>query len=178
MLPPRVPRPNYQIWIILGLVAVILGVSYFRTGELTELQSSKFEDMVQSRDIKKLVLIENEKEVEITLKPEALQNAKYKQEIEKNSPLGLNANGPHYKMKIGSIDKFIEKYDDLTKNLPREQKVDLRFEERNDIGGVLLQWGFLFLLLFGFWMLMRRMTGGGGPGAGVYSTAKGGLITL
>jgi AFG3 family protein len=66
MLPPRVPRPNYQIWIILGLVAVILGVSYFRTGELTELQSSKFEDMVQSRDIKKLVLIENEKEVEIT----------------------------------------------------------------------------------------------------------------
>ncbi len=172
MLPPRVPRPNYQIWIILGLVAVILGVSYFRTGELTELQSSKFEDMVQSRDIKKLVLIENEKEVEITLKPEALQNAKYKQEIEKNSPLGLNANGPHYKMKIGSIDKFIEKYDDLTKNMPREQKVDLRFEERNDIGGVLLQWGFLFLLLFGFWMLMRRMTGGGGPGGQIFNIGK------
>ncbi|HWA34796.1 MAG TPA: ATP-dependent zinc metalloprotease FtsH, partial [Cyclobacteriaceae bacterium] len=172
MLPPRVPRPNYQIWIILGLVAVILGVSYFRTGELTELQSSKFEDMVQSRDIKKLVLIENEKEVEITLKPEALQNAKYKQEIEKNSPLGLNTNGPHYKMKIGSIDKFIEKYDDLTKNMPREQKVDLRFEERNDIGGVLLQWGFLFLLLFGFWMLMRRMTGGGGPGGQIFNIGK------
>ncbi len=172
MIPPRVPRPNYQIWIILGLVAVILGVSYFRTGELTELQSSKFEDMVQSRDIKKLVLIENEKEVEITLKPEALQNAKYKQEIERNSPLGLNANGPHYKMKIGSIDKFIEKYDDLTKNIPREQKVDLRFEERNDIGGVLLQWGFLFLLLFGFWMLMRRMTGGGGPGGQIFNIGK------
>jgi len=172
MLPPRVPRPNYQIWIILGLVAVILGVSYFKTGDLTELQSSKFEDMVQSRDIKKLVLIENEKEVEITLKPEALQNAKYKQEIEKNSPLGLNTNGPHYKMKIGSIDKFIEKYDDLTKSMPREQKVDLRFEERNDIGGVLLQWGFLFLLLFGFWMLMRRMTGGGGPGGQIFNIGK------
>jgi AFG3 family protein len=172
MLPPRVPRPNYQIWIILGLVAVILGVSYFKTGDLTELQSSKFEDMVQSRDIKKLVLIENEKEVEITLKPEALQNAKYKQEIEKNSPLGLNTNGPHYKMKIGSIDKFIEKYDELTKNMPREQKVDLRFEERNDIGGVLLQWGFLFLLLFGFWMLMRRMTGGGGPGGQIFNIGK------
>ena len=64
IVPPRVPRPNYQIWIILGLVAVILGVSFFnRSGELTEIQSSKFEDMVQSRDIKKLVLIENEKQV-------------------------------------------------------------------------------------------------------------------
>jgi hypothetical protein len=44
--------------------------------------------------------------VEITLKAEALQNAKYKQEIERSSPWGVNASGPHYKMKIGSIDKF------------------------------------------------------------------------
>ncbi len=173
ILPPRVPRPNYQIWIILGLVAVILGVSFFnRSGELTEIQSSKFEDMVQSRDIKKLVLVENEKQVEITLKPEALQNAKYKLELERTSPFGLNANGPHYKMKIGSIDKFLDKYEEISKNIPREQKVDLRVEERNDVTGMLLNWGFLFLLLFGFWMLMRRMTGGGGPGGQIFNIGK------
>ena len=173
IVPPRVPRPNYQIWIILGLVAVILGVSFFnRSGELTEIQSSKFEDMVQSRDIKKLVLVENEKQVEITLKPEALQNAKYKVELERSSPFGLNANGPHYKMKIGSIDKFLDKYEDISKNIPREQKVDLRVEERNDVTGMLLNWGFLFLLLFGFWMLMRRMTGGGGPGGQIFNIGK------
>ena len=109
--PPRVPRPNYQIWIILGLVAVILGVSYLnRSGELTEIQSSRFEDMVQARDIKKLVMVKNEELVEVTLKPEALQNAKYKQELEKNSPFGMNANGPHYKLKIGSIDQFDRYY--------------------------------------------------------------------
>ncbi len=173
LIPPRVPRPNYQIWIILGLVAVILGVSYFnRTGELTEIQSSRFEDMVQSRDIKKLVLIKNEEQIEITLKPEALQNAKYKQELERNSPFALNANGPHYKLKIGSIDKFLDKYEQLTKNIPREQQVDLRVEERSDITGVLFNWGFLFLLLFGFWMLMRRMTGGGGPGGQIFNIGK------
>ncbi len=173
ILPPRVPRPNYQIWIILGLVAVILGVSFFnRSGELTEIKTSKFEDMVQSRDIKKIVLVENEKQVEITLKPEALQNAKYKIELERSSPFGLNANGPHYKMKIGSVDKFQDKYEEITKNIPREQKIDLGFEERNDVTGMLLNWGFLFLLLFGFWMLMRRMTGGGGPGGQIFNIGK------
>ena len=173
LIPPRGPRPNYQIWIILGLVAVVLGVSYFnKGGELTEIQSSKFEDMVQSRDIKKLVLIKNEEQVEITLKPEALQNAKYKQELEKNSPFALNANGPHYKLKIGSIDKFLDKYEQITKNIPRDQQVDLRVEERNDFTGVLFNWGFLFLLLFGFWMLMRRMTGGGGPGGQIFNIGK------
>ncbi|NOT77077.1 MAG: ATP-dependent zinc metalloprotease FtsH [Cyclobacteriaceae bacterium] len=171
--PPRVPRPNYQIWIILGLVAVILGVSWLnRSGELTEIQSNKFEDMVQSRDIKKLVLVKDQEQIEITLKPEALQNAKYKQELEKNSPFGMNANGPHYKLKIGSIDKFLDKYEQLTKNIPREQQVDLRVEERGDLTGQLFNWGFLLLLLFGFWMLMRRMTGGGGPGGQIFNIGK------
>ena len=174
MMPPRGPRPNYQIWIILGLVAVVLGISLFRqTGDLVEIQMNKFEDMVQSRDIKKLVLVKNEEQIEITLKAEALQNGKYKQELDRSSPLGgLNANGPHYKLKIGSIDKFLDKYEQLTKNIPREQQVDLRVEERSDVSSVLIQWGFLFLLLFGFWMLMRRMTGGGGPGGQIFNIGK------
>ena len=175
IIPPRAPRPNYQIWIILGLVAVILGVSLFKqTGDLVEIQSSKFEDMVQSRDIKKLVLVKNEEQVEITLKPEALQNAKYKQELERNSsPLGgLNSNGPHYKIKIGSIDQFDRYYKEISERVPRDQRVDLKYEERSDLTGVLVQWGFLFLLLFGFWMLMRRMTGGGGPGGQIFNIGK------
>ena len=175
IIPPRTPRPNYQIWIILGLVAVILGVSLFKqTGDLVEIQSSRFEDMVQSRDIKKLVLVKNEEQVEITLKPEALQNAKYKQELERNSsPLGgLNSNGPHYKIKIGSIDQFDRYYKEISDRVPRDQRVDLKYEERSDLTGVLVQWGFLFLLLFGFWMLMRRMTGGGGPGGQIFNIGK------
>jgi cell division protease FtsH len=172
-MPPRLPKPNYQIWIILGLVAVVIGVSYLtRTSALTEIQLSRFEDIVQSRDVKKLVLIENEKQVEITLKPEALQNAKYKQELERNSAFGVSPNGPHYKMKIGSIDKFVDQYDAITKNMPRDQRIDVVYEERSDIGTMLFNWGFLFLLLFGFWMLMRRMTGGGGPGGQIFNIGK------
>ncbi len=173
IIPPRVPKPNYQIWVILALVGVILAVSVFtRSSELIEIQSSRFEDMVQRKDVKKLVLIKNEELIEITLKTEALQNAAYKQELEGKGPLGLNANGPHYNYKIGSIDKFYEQYEAMVKNFPRDQKIDLQVEERSDVKGMLLNWGFLFLLLFGFWMLMRRMTGGGGPGGQIFNIGK------
>lgn len=173
IVPPKVPKPNYQMWIILALVAVILGISYFnRTGELVEIQNNRFEDMVQARDIKRLMLIKNEELVEITLKAEALQNAKYKQEIERSSPFGVNASGPHYKLKIGSIDKFQENYQQLTKNIPREQQVDLQFEDRQDYTNMFFNIGFLVLLVFGFWMLMRRMTGGGGPGGQIFNIGK------
>jgi AFG3 family protein len=173
ILPPKVPRPNYQMWIILALVAVILAVSYFnRSGELVEIQSSTFEDMVLRRDIKKLVLIKNEDLIEITLKAEALQNAAYKQELEKSSPFGINPNGPHYKMRIGSVDQFDKYYTEIKSKLSKEDRIDLKYEERSDIKGMLLNWGFLFLLLFGFWMLMRRMTGGGGPGGQIFNIGK------
>ncbi len=173
IIAPKVPKPNYQMWVILVLVAVVLGISYFtRSGELGEIQSSRFEDMVQARDIKRLVLIKNEEIVEITLKAEALQNAKYKQEIEKNSPLGIRPNGPHYKYKIGSIDKFYEQYEVIIKNIPRDQKIDLQVEDRQDYTNMLFNVGFLVLLVFGFWLLMRRMTGGGGPGGQIFNIGK------
>ena len=172
--PPKLPKTNYQTWIILALIIAIFAISRFLNGgELVQIEQSRFEDMVQARDIKKLVLVPEEKTVEISLKTEALQNAKYKQDIDRgNSPLGNNANGPHYKLKIGSVDKFIDKYEELSKDIPRAQKIDLRIEERQDYTNLLFNVGFLFLLVFGFWMLMRRMTGGGGAGGQIFNIGK------
>lgn len=172
-MPPRGPRPNYQLWIILVLVAIVLGVTYFnRTGDLIEIKSSRFEDMVLRRDVAKIVVVKNEDLVEVTLKSEALQNAMYRQDLETNSPLGLKASGPHYKMRIGTIDQFVNYYNTITDRMPKDERIDLQYEERSDITGMLLNWGFLFLLLFGFWILMRRMTGGGGPGGQIFNIGK------
>jgi AFG3 family protein len=174
-IAPKVPRPNYQMWIILVLVAVVLGISYInKSGELVEITESRFEDMVEARNIKKLVQIKSDNIwiIEITLKEDALQNAKYKQEIERSSPWGVKPNGPHYKMKVGSIDKFIEKYEQLQKNVSRADQIDLKVEERQDYTSFLFNMGFLVLLVLGFWMLMRRMTGGGGPGGQIFNIGK------
>ncbi|MBX2897044.1 MAG: ATP-dependent zinc metalloprotease FtsH [Cyclobacteriaceae bacterium] len=175
LVPPKVPRPNYQMWVILILVAVVLGISFYnRSGELVEITESRFEDMVQAQNVKRLVQIKSDNIwiIEITLKEDALQNARYKQEIERSSPWGVRPNGPHYKMKVGSIDKFIEKYEQLKKNVPRADQIDLKVEERQDYTSFIFNIGFLVLLVLGFWMLMRRMTGGAGPGGQIFNIGK------
>jgi AFG3 family protein len=172
LLPSKAPRGNYQIWVILATIAVILGVMYINnSSDLKEVTQYDFEQMVRSGDVRKVALIKNQELVEITLKPEALQNAKYRQDINE-SPLGSSTAGPHYKLRITSIDRFDEKFEELIKKLPDSNRPEYISEKREDYFGVFIQWGFLFLLLFGFWMLMRRMTGGGGPGGQIFNIGK------
>jgi len=172
LLPNKPPRGNYQIWVILATIAVIFGVMYINnSSDLKEITQYEFEQMVKDGDVRKVALIKNKDIVEITLEPEALQNAKYRQDVEEGL-LGSSSNGPHYKLTITSIDRFDEKYEDLIDKLPEANQPEYTSENREDYFGVFIQWGFLFLLLFGFWMLMRRMTGGGGPGGQIFNIGK------
>lgn len=75
-------------------------------------------------------------------------------------------------MKIGSVDTFISDYRELNKKIPRNEQIDLQFEERSDYFSLFLNWGFLLFILIGFWMLMRRMTGGAGPGGQIFNIGK------
>ena len=172
LLPNKPPRGNYQIWIILATIAVIFGVMYINnSSDLKEITQNQFEQMVKAGDVKKVTLIKNKDIVEITLTADALQNAKYRQDIEEG--LMGSSNGPHYKLTITSIDRFDEKYQEMIDKLPDSaNRPEYTPETREDYFGVFIQWGFLFLLLFGFWMLMRRMTGGGGPGGQIFNIGK------
>jgi AFG3 family protein len=172
LLPNKPPRGNYQIWIILATIAVIFGVMYINnSSDLKEVTQNQFEQMVKAGDVKKVTLIKNKDIVEITLTADALQNAKYRQDIEEGV-MG-SSNGPHYKLTITSIDRFDEKYQEMIDKLPDAvNRPEYTPETREDYFGVFIQWGFLFLLLFGFWMLMRRMTGGGGPGGQIFNIGK------
>jgi cell division protease FtsH len=172
LLPSKPPRGNYQIWVILATIAVILGVVYINnSSDLKEVNQYEFEQMVKNGDVKKVALIKNKDIVEITLKPEALKNAKYRQDVEEGV-LGSNTAGPHFRLTVTSIDRFDEKYEELVKQLPDANRPEYTSANREDYFSMFVQWGFLFLLLFGFWMLMRRMTGGGGPGGQIFNIGK------
>lgn len=172
LLPTKPPRGNYQIWVIMIAIAVIFGIIYLNhSSDLPEKNYAEFEQMVKSNDVSKVLLVKNLDIAEVTLKPEALQNAKYKQDISQ-SPLGVDPKGPHFKIKIVSPDRFDEQFDQLVKDNPNAASIEYDSTTRENYLGVLAQWGFLFLLLFGFWMLMRRMTGGGGPGGQIFNIGK------
>lgn len=172
LLPNKPPRGNYQVWVILATIAVIMGVMYINnSSDLKEVTQYQFEQMVKEGHVRKVALIKNKDIVEITLTADALQNTKYKTELEEG-PLGSSSNGPHYKLVITSIDRFDEKYEEMIDRLDDAKRPEYTSETREDYFGVFIQWGFLFLLLFGFWMLMRRMTGGGGPGGQIFNIGK------
>lgn len=174
LLPSKPPRGNYQIWVILATVAVIIGVMYFNnTNNLKDVDYDTFKQMVNNGDVKKVVLVQNRKFVEITLRPEALQNAKYKQDLNiSEGPLGGNASGPHFSMKVVDVGNFDQEFRTIRDKLPADKMPEYKPEDREDYFSVFVQWGFLFLLLFGFWMLMRRMTGGAGPGGQIFNIGK------
>ena len=161
------------MWIILGLIGIIFGVTFFKgAGEPVEIDDRTFEDMVLSHDVKKVTLIKNLELVEVTLTEEALKNTKYRAELEKKFQWGINPGGPHYFLNIRSIDQFDRDYKTLSEKLDRNERVQLKSETRSDVTGFIWNMGFLVLLVMGFWMLMRRMTGGGGPGGQIFNIGK------
>lgn len=150
-------KPRYWIWILIGFVVFILVISWInREAPLIEIPQARFASMVGQSSIKKIVLVDNEKIVEVTLKPESLLNPIYKMELERiNSPFGIEPNGPHYKMRIASIDKFYRDYEDATETIPLEDRVDVLVEVRNDVTGMLINWLFLGLIIYGIVMLIK-----------------------
>jgi len=168
---PKPPKQNYQIWVILSLVLVVFGVSYFSNNTSAKKTTFKrFEQMMLSNDVRKVVLISNQQEVEVTLKEDALQNTKYKLELEEKNP--FFDSGPHYKFQIVSSENFDEKFRKIESQLDESQQIGYEVEERSDFTSFIFNWGFLILILFGFWFLMRRMTGGGGPGGQIFNIGK------
>ncbi len=165
-------RGSYQIWIIAILIATVFGFTYFgKNSSAIKISDRRFEQMVLSNDVSRVVLIKNKDLVEVTLKEEALQNTKYKIELENSSPFSSNS-GPHYKFKIVDPTIFNDDFNRIMSQLPEEQRIGYEVEERSDFSDFIFTYGFFFLLIFGFWFLMRRMTGGGGPGGQIFNIGK------
>jgi len=168
--PPQ--RPNYQIWIILSLVLLIFAITYLnKSSSAIEIGQRRFEQMLSEGDVKDVVLVRNQNLVEVTLTDEALRESEYRNELEEQNPFS-GAKGPHYKLKIPNADIFNQNFEEAQQGIPEEDKIDYRTEERSDFTSFLVNWGFLFLILFGFWFLMRRMAGGGGPGGQIFNIGK------
>ena len=171
MIPTKAPRPNYQVWVIVILIVTIFGVTYLnQSGSIKPITLTKLEEMLKDGDVKEVKLIKNQEYVEITITDEALKKSKYS-ELQSNSPIGIN-NGPHYKLNITSNDSFDRDWKELEASLPADKRMDYTREEKSDKIGWIRQWGMLFFILVGFWFLMRRMTGGGGPGGQIFNIGK------
>lgn len=111
-------KPNYQIWIVTAIVTVVVGITFFtRSGSAVTISYNRFEQMLLGNDVAKVVLIKNQDVVEVTLKTEALSNAKYSKELENRGPMSLPG-GPHYKFRIADPKTFDDDFDQAVLKCP------------------------------------------------------------
>ena len=72
---------NNQIWIILGVtIFIYLSFSFFASKPIT-IDYNRFQKMIKSYDVSKIVVIKNQEIVEITLNEDALLNSNYKDRV-------------------------------------------------------------------------------------------------
>ncbi len=164
---------NNQIWIVFLIsIFIYLSFGFFSSKPIT-IDYNRFQKMVKSHDVSKIIVIKNQEIIEITLKEEALLNSSYKDELE-SSNLVSNVYGPHYRLEVSSIESFESRYDDLIESLGKGNANEIEYltESRTDIYSFLQTWGFTILILLAFWFLMRRMSTGGGPGGQIFNIGK------
>ena len=78
---PGGKRNNNQVWVFVSLIILVFAISFFTNqGSGKVITPKRFEDMILSNDVQRVVVIQDKKYVEVYLKPEARQNAKYKTE--------------------------------------------------------------------------------------------------
>lgn len=171
-LMPKTPKkPNLQLWVILLLVGVIFIIAYIANNTSVEdISPRTFWNMAEEGEIKKVTVIKNKDQVEVTLTQDALNKSEYK-DLREN--VFAAETGPHFQLNIINAEEFQNKLDEKNDQLADQGKqIEYDIDERSDFGGLFATWGFLLLILFIFWFLMRRMTGGGGPGGQIFNIGK------
>ncbi|RAU83753.1 ATP-dependent zinc metalloprotease FtsH [Pontibacter arcticus] len=163
IIPTTPPRPTMQLWMLAALILLIFGLAWLNKSSASiETTQQDFEEMLVSGDVNKLAIV-NGKVVEVYLKEEALQNDKYKAELQNRGNWAMDA-GPQYHFQIISPEVFKEDLEKLQANVPKEQQIGYSLQDRTGLMDFFATWGFVILMLFGFWFLMRRVTAGGAGG--------------
>ncbi|MCH8318515.1 MAG: ATP-dependent zinc metalloprotease FtsH, partial [Bacteroidetes bacterium] len=163
-------KPNIQVWAIVLLVVSIFVITYFnKTSSTVNIKKEKFWEMLSRNDVKEVVIYDNNI-VEVTLKENSLEKEPYKKELSDKGMFDITK-GPHYEFRVTSAENFEEALDEKQKTLPFDNKIAISVKQPSDFTGWLFNWGFLILILFGFWYLMRRVATGG-PGGHIFNIGK------
>jgi len=173
IIPKNSPKPNFQIWLIVVLLLLVIGITYFNKNTAPfKISETRFFQMYKSEDVKSINLVREKNIVDVTLKEGALENDKYTDILRNRNSLSMT-HGPQAYFEIYSGETFIKKKDEFEKEnkIPADKRLELHIESSNQFSNILLSWGFVFLLLFGFWYLMRRVAGGG-PGGQIFNIGK------
>jgi AFG3 family protein len=166
--PNQLPKkgPRFSIyWVYLIIFAVLLGIQLFSmyNSKTADVSMPEFKTMIQNGEVEKYDLIKNKELVRIYLTKAAKE--KYKQKL--SDAKVSSKDGPEMSFKIGSVEGFQKEMADFYKAFPTVKEVVYYPSNERDWFSGIFQFLLPVLLLVGLWiLLMRKMSGGAGGGAG------------
>lgn len=170
------PKPKFNIYWIYGIIILgFLSINIFNmaVGHVEQVEKPQLRLMLQNQDVDKIVVI-NKERAEIYIKQDRLGTDKYKKYFNKSFTNSLPKAGPHFSLNIGELKSFEEWLTDTQKDLPEQNKVYPTYETKTDFFKEMLSWLFPVILLVAVWIfIFRRMSSGGGSGAGnIFNVGK------
>jgi len=174
---PKKPRFNiYWVYAIIGII--LIGMQFFNfSGSAKQISFQQFKSKIlNSHDVDKLRIIVNKNgvsKVDVFIKQSKLNEAKYK-DVAKGNFNSTNP-GPHFQIKIGSVESFNKKLDQAAKEAGYTKDIPEFYAQENNWFGGILQFLLPIIIIIAIWiLLMRKMGGGaksGGPG-GIFNIGK------
>jgi AFG3 family protein len=163
------PRFGFY-WIYILIAAVFILLNFFPRDFAQEANWMEVREMLSEGDIERFVVVNQEK-VEVFIKKEALE-AKDRYEDFRERAFYRSGEGPHYAFYIGDAKAFEE---NVNETVDRHElaEIPIVYDKRRNWTGDILTWVIFIAIMVAIWIfLMRRLSGGSGPGGQIFNVGK------
>lgn len=144
-------------WIYLFLLALVLVPMLFDTQRGKEVSWIQLETEIMNRRAVEKIVIENGEKAKIYIKEEFAADPYFKDVFKK--PVIGGRSGPQYFIRIGSVESFERKLDEVQKEIPTSQKVPVSYEKKSNWLWNIASWILPFLLILLIWNFFLRRSG-------------------
>ena len=154
------PKKGFNFLWIYGILAVVFIAStvFGGTKSAEEIDKGKLITLLRDKDVEKIDLVNGEI-AEVYLNEDGMN--KYFP----NDKSGSFSLSPNYTLRIASVERFEQDMEEAQEGF--ENPIYPHVVKRHNWGTEIFSWIFPLLLILGFWFLIIRMMGrGGGPGGG------------
>lgn len=161
---PKKPNP---FWIYGPLFILAMIFFYNLASGSQEIGWLEFEqDMLSQNDVEKIIVV-NKETAEIYIKPDRLSSGRYNEDLKSNT----DKTGPHYTIKIGSVESFENKLASVQEDFIPENKVEVLYEDRFSWTDS-VSWVLPLLIILVFWLFILRRMRTGGMGSSMMNFGK------
>ena len=162
-------------WIYLVLAVIFLGfLTVNWGGSPIPVTWEQFESgMLKNKDVEK-VIIENRDIAKIYIKKSSLESNPLYKDIKKHA-IGNAVNaGPHYEIKILSVEIFMQQLKDaeIKYGYTETEMINPASQDKNDFWEKLMGWLFPLIIFVGIWIFIMRRMGGGAGGSQIFNIGK------